>query len=191
LSFWDRHPDEIIDFWEKGEAKVTKDRFRLISHWLKTFQYDSLLDVGCGNGNLIKYCKIPYTKYLGVDFSVEMLKRLKQAFPNHKVIHAKFLERDLPQSDIVIAHSFLEHQYYFWGSICKLVFLAKKGLLFNVLVSTQGLLKFNPRGFWERVLTPCDYRDLMDLLRRRNFAVHDLDFYARSERYVFCRRLKR
>lgn len=187
MSFWDRHPAEIIDFWEKGEPQITRNRFRLISQWLKTFQYDSLLDVGCGNGNLIKYCKIPSTKYLGVDFSIEMLKRLKQTFPEHTIIHVKFLECDLPQSDIVIAHSFLEHQKDFWRSISKLADLANQGLLFNVLVSEHGSLQFNPHGFWERILGAQEYKDLLKILSR-NFKVDYLDFYARSEKYVFCRR---
>jgi len=186
-NFWDNHPDEIIDFWEKGEAQVTIDRFHLISKWLKTQNYESLLDIGCGNGNLIKYCGIPESKYLGVDSSKEMLKRLSQAHPNHKVINAKFLECDLPQFHTVVAHGFLEHQQLFWESIYKLVKLTKKRLLFNVLVADKASLTYNPRGCWERILGLGHLKRLREGLTA-NFSFNALKFYARSEEYFFCER---
>lgn len=187
-NYWDKHPDEIIEFWEKGEAKVTRDRFRLISRWLSGIgDYESLLDIGCGNGNLIRYCSISDSKYLGVDSSKEMLKRLTENYPKHRVIAAKFLECDLSQSDIVVAHGFLEHQPDFWESISKLANLARKSLTLNVLTSDQGKLEFKSHGCWQRILDPEEFGKLKDVLSK-DFSVSELKFYARAEKYVFCTR---
>jgi len=181
--FWDKHPDEIIEFWDRKEPRVTKDRFSLISSFLSKIEYDSLLDIGCGNGNLIKYCKIPSSKYIGVDFAKGMLERLKKNYPDYKVIEANFLDCSPPRADVVIAHSFLEHQLLFWNCIDKLASLAKKALLINVLVKDKGKVEYNPSGYWERVLSLEEFNKLKERLSK-SFSIQEIKFYARPERYL-------
>jgi len=185
-SFWDRYTDYIIEYW-KREERVTKDRFSLISSYLDRIVYTTLLDVGCGNGNLVRYCHISSSKYLGIDSSREMVKVFKRDFPSHRTIVSDFLKCSLSKRDVVIAHSFLEHQREFWKCIEKLKRLANKALFFNVLVSTKSSLVYNPRGYWLRVLSKEDLERLKEGLSK-DFSIEEVRFYARPEYYLFCQR---
>ncbi len=53
-----------------------------------------VLDVGCGNGRLLSELGTKKIKYLGIDFSNELVKRARQRYPSRR-----FITRDITLDD--------------------------------------------------------------------------------------------
>ncbi|MCD4760666.1 class I SAM-dependent methyltransferase [bacterium] len=72
-----------------------------------------VLDLGCGNGRLIKSLEEAHDKYhyLGVDFSEGLIKEAKRKFPNHIFILADMVDLDFePESfDMVFMIASFHH----------------------------------------------------------------------------------
>lgn len=74
----------------------------------------SILDFGCGFGNLIKSLKLKGDnfKYLGVDIVDDFIKKAKEEYPNYNFMIRNFLEEPLPgKFDIVIASGSLNSNF--------------------------------------------------------------------------------
>lgn len=80
----------------------------------------SIYEVGCGNGNTIKYFGVPFNKYRGVDPSRKAIESLKEAFPEYgKWVFNMSFEESVnywTKGDAVVlatfgAASYFMHQY--------------------------------------------------------------------------------
>ena len=82
--------------WDGVKKKKSKNRYKVLLKLLK-FKYNkksfSLLDVGCGYGELVKYLpkNLKY-KYTGIDIVEEMINSAKQ---NHENQNCKFYLKDI------------------------------------------------------------------------------------------------
>lgn len=83
----------------------------LIQSVVKTQNFASLLDVGCGNGRvaeIAQQCKVEYT---GLDVSEKLIQLAREKYPNESFVVGSML--NLPfldeQFDIVIAIASLQH----------------------------------------------------------------------------------
>jgi ubiquinone/menaquinone biosynthesis C-methylase UbiE len=72
---------------------------------------DSIIDIGCGNGRLLKNSKIQNPNYLGIDFSEGLIAQAKKDFPDYKfeVLDVQNLKALNKQFDIGFAVSVLNH----------------------------------------------------------------------------------
>lgn len=183
--YWDNYTDKIIEYWNKEEEK-TKKRFSIINNWLESVEYQSLLDIGCGNGNLIRYCKIPTNKYLGIDYSEEMLKILRKDFPEYNTMLLDFISNNsLSKVDTVVATGFLEHQPGLYSSINKIKKLAKKEFIIDLIVDKENTLVFTNKGYWSHKIDKRGFSTLKDNLNK-DYIIEENNI---NNRYlIFCRR---
>lgn len=84
-AFWDRKAGESgVDGIGRSSSSIA-DTFELLAHIARTLDLrtsDSLLDVGCGNGELGIHLKYIVQRYLGLDVSMEQLDVLDRRCPS-------------------------------------------------------------------------------------------------------------
>ncbi|MFN6571610.1 class I SAM-dependent methyltransferase [Dendronalium sp. ChiSLP03b] len=111
----------------------------------------SVLDIGCGKGELLDYFKLqlPYINslnYLGIDIVPAFISAAKQRFPlnsfqNHNFIHPSFLPEK--QFDIVLALGVLvtrvrEYNLFVEYFVKKMVKCARKCVVFNIISDIEA-----------------------------------------------------
>ena len=87
----------LLEFWRMKKAVP----------WIK----GSILDIGCGSGNLLKYL-IKEINYLGVDILDEAITKAKKVYPTHKFILLKDVEQfklSVGKYDTIVVLAVLEH----------------------------------------------------------------------------------
>lgn len=181
---------EFEKYWnEKNKAELER-HWRLIERLAKQFPYSSLLDVGCGIGNLIAFTSLA-TKdnYLGIDISPPMVDRAGVLHPGYRFEVADPMEFST-QSDLVVANGFLFHQHDFFLKLHRLVGLTKTCLIFNLMVGSEGCSKRSSEGYWTRVLGTDEYMFMKKNLEKE-FRLREVKFGewgGREEYYLRCER---
>lgn len=56
----------------------------------KHFTGGKFLDIGCGTGILLKYCKVSPKNYMGIDVSSKMIKIFRKKYPEYAAICGDF-----------------------------------------------------------------------------------------------------
>lgn len=190
-TYWDKNTQEIINYWDEEHKESTLERFAILSSFLLPEPYESLLDVGCGHGNLVKYCDISEQKYIGVDYSVEMIKRARERYPGYTFLHSDIMDYD-KRVDALVAHGFLYHQYNLFEVLSKLSGLTRRLLIFNVNVRSKGRSYLHPEGYWSRDLAKEEYGYLKRKLERTGFVIREVLYKSWSEGpkeyYLKCER---
>lgn len=99
----------------------------------------SVLDVGCGVGDLYKYLQDSFARvdYCGLDVVPGMIAAAKQKYPGARFVHANVLDFT-EQYDYVLASGALTYNMQggkelYFEIIKHMYALAKKGVAFNVL----------------------------------------------------------
>ncbi|MCX6322171.1 MAG: class I SAM-dependent methyltransferase [Bacteroidia bacterium] len=104
--------DEFINFDGKFEQLI--DKFRMVINSLNLHQSDSLLDIGCGRGELVIYHALNGGKATGVDFSDEAIKLANAKAGKLKadcLFHINSFEKidEEIKFDRIISIDFIEH----------------------------------------------------------------------------------
>ncbi|MCS6899794.1 MAG: class I SAM-dependent methyltransferase [Myxococcales bacterium] len=106
-EFWQNCPD-----FSKYNPGVLHRR-RRISHLLRSIQFDSLLDVGCGDGENLLWLRsiLPtYVRFHGVDLSSETVEANRKRLPFASFDTLNLAQDALPcQFDAVLCTEVLEH----------------------------------------------------------------------------------
>lgn len=76
------------EFDQTREKKLWPE---LLSLFKNAKDGDSVLDVGCGNGRLLKVFEKKKIKYLGIDQSQELIKKAKEKYPKHEFAYGDIL----------------------------------------------------------------------------------------------------
>ena len=93
---------ELETGWDEKQKQI--DKMELVSSLIVG---ESVLDVGCGTGDLYRYLK--NVDYVGVDQSSDMLDRAEKRNPFVRFIQKNLYEIDLPQFDTVVCLDVLHH----------------------------------------------------------------------------------
>jgi SAM-dependent methyltransferase len=127
----------------KGVHWISKEtqekRFEILLKFIKDDLYSSsLIDAGCGFGDLIKYfsSKNLYPKsYIGIDKEDFFIQIASSIYPNTKFLQLDILKDKLPQTDYYICSGAMnileENEMQLF--IKKCINSSKKGFIFNFL----------------------------------------------------------
>lgn len=151
-EMWDRSgqekdPMKALHFLNKGKPvneNIYDDIACELSERLKLTKNDSLLEVGCGNGLLLKRLKNQAKYVFGVDLSIEMLKQIKD--PQIKTVQAE--ASNLPFEncvfDKIVSHSifhYFPNLKYAENSVLEMVRVCKPGGRIVISDILNGYLK--------------------------------------------------
>lgn len=133
--------------WFSKESQLKK--FDILTG-IGNLNNSSILDIGCGNGDLCGYLNERYTgiQYTGIDFIENFLDNAieqNKQYANTKFYHGDFMSGELPPADYVFACGSLNYKNsdpdFVFKAISRLYKHANKALGFNLLCKT-----LNPDG---------------------------------------------
>lgn len=147
---FERHGDSHLGVdWPKLEDvdKRYKVMLDLIHLDIKTFSNVSLLDFGCGTGQLYTFLKeknLGGIKYAGLDISEKFISHCRDKFPENQFFVKNLLEEEfsIPSFDYWVMNgvftekrelSFNEMWDYFKKMIIRAYRFTKRGLAFNLM----------------------------------------------------------
>lgn len=123
--------DEIADNFSRTRS-IARKELKKFNRFVK--RGDFLLDLGCGNGQLIDALQEKEVNYIGIDSSPRLVKIAQQKHPSHRFIAGDILKTTFPTEtfDGVFAIALLHH-------------IPSFSLQLNVLQEATRVLK--PNGF--------------------------------------------
>lgn len=184
--------DEFEKYWNVQNKDSLLRRWGIVQS-LQLEPPKSLLDVGCGIGNLITFTPLATeNNYLGIDISQSMIERAKVLHPGYdfRVMDPMELPQH-PVEDVVVAHGFLLHQHDLFLKLHRLKEVTRKCLIIDVLVADEGYSKRSQEGYWTRVLGEEEYGFMKKDLEKE-FVIEEVKFEAwvgHTEYYLSCRRI--
>ncbi|MBN2482581.1 MAG: class I SAM-dependent methyltransferase [Candidatus Omnitrophica bacterium] len=142
--------------YRQGLDQVMYEKYRLVLDIAAVKSGDTILDIGCGRGEIVYYCVQRGAKTLGIDYSPdaigiaqETIDKLDESLRNNaKVCVADFTEYDFPDRyDTILMVEVFEHLYD-W-QIEKFI-----GKLKDILKDNGKLIITTPNYWYERYLYP-------------------------------------
>jgi len=182
--------DDFEVYWNQRNKASLEKRWGLVQRLAKP-PYSSILDVGCGLGNLIAFTSLA-TKdnYWGIDISPPMVERARALHPSYRFKVEDPMKFGEGQADLVVAHGFLLHQHDLFLKLHRLTQLGEH-LIFDVLVTREGYSRRSPKGYWTRVLGDEEYGFMKKDLEKE-FVLEEVKFgewSGHTEYYLNCRRI--
>jgi len=179
-----------VQGWHSIEAQ--QNRFQALCEPLDLTN-KSILDLGCGYGDLKRYLEQPINQqlitnhqiasYLGIDQHSAFIKSARQHFistPNTEFIKADFSNRALPQVDIIIASGSLNYrsrqQDYLQKLILAMYASANEAVAFNLLDSRyfesgKLLIAHDPQEILSFCRSICVHSQLFDHYANNDFTI--------------------
>ena len=165
------HRDRILKFgadssralgWTSNEGQLA--RFKIIEELLGDLSDKSILDAGCGHGDLREYIgdKFSGLRYAGIDqidSFIDVAVERYAHYPETAFYFGDFYKADLPVMDYVVVCGALNYKSndpeYVFKAITKLFNNCRLGLVFNMLKSIENeegiLVAYDP----EIILAHC------------------------------------
>ncbi|MEZ9232244.1 class I SAM-dependent methyltransferase [Vibrio amylolyticus] len=172
-----------IQGWSSDHSQQA--RFEIIKS-ATNFDGKSVLDLGCGYGELFDYLSQDYqlAAYTGVDQQHQFLrvakKRLSETHLPCQFVRADISQYSAPNSDVVIASGSLNYQSrdpeYLTKMINRMYAMANDIVIFNLLDSStfpkQNLLTgYNKKGTLFYCKTLCSHVELIDGYANEDFTI--------------------
>lgn len=139
----EKHPRGVKSYrwWCKAEQYSRFQELLKIAGTLKNLSGNSVLDIGCGRGDLYGYFikKNVLVRYTGVDIMPQFIDEAKMLYRKAEFIQSPFLEWNTAKRyDYVFASGLIstrisDNEKYMKQSISKMWELTKQGLVFNFL----------------------------------------------------------
>ncbi len=135
------HSPEALRWTEDGQSA----RYQAITELLKKINPGTLLDFGCGFGDLYEHLKMKGFKinYTGIDINEAVIKRAQERFPDARFICTDIEEDEIPERfDAVVACGVFNLRVAgidesFKGSLKKLYNLTDRVLIVDLLTGHQ------------------------------------------------------
>lgn len=164
------------------EYALSQNDPRLVIHKTKTYGTlnsigKNILDLGCGNGELLKYLKNDFGSYLGVDYSDALVNKANKDFSQENI---KFFQGDIRQKleikrkfDIIILNDIIHHtdfnvikhakEYLAWGGV--------------IIISEPILKDCNGKNFgWVWLNKPLKAKNIVPVLNTKYAKEHPPDY---------------
>jgi 2-polyprenyl-3-methyl-5-hydroxy-6-metoxy-1,4-benzoquinol methylase len=97
--------------YHRGVLSTLVERWRLQKAAQYIYANDTVLDLACGEGNLIAYLS-PTARYLGIDVSDSSIRAARRRYPSRQFILGDLTQLELDAFkpfDVVVILAFLEH----------------------------------------------------------------------------------
>ncbi len=137
-----KHPTPYTGISGKIEYKRAKRIYRLIKKFGKHKSINTIVEIGCEQGNLLNFLseKFPKTKLYGTDISKVALERASQSLPNDVVLMENDITQEIPkikEHDVLICSEVLEHIPDYEKAIENIAKLAKEDTLVIITVPLE------------------------------------------------------
>lgn len=153
-----------------------KSQLQIIKNFIPYSESKRILDVGCGDGTILKYVKV-FNSYTGVDISSTRIKRCKKKFNSPKI---NFIKYDIVLSfpfknnifDVVIASEIIEHvpDPIFFLQECKRV-LKKDGVLILSTPISRRYIEQTDKLYNEQHLYIYSLKQLIFEIQKNGFKI--------------------
>ena len=136
--------------WNSKESQEI--RFEIITSFIRDeLEKSSILDVGCGFGDIILFWQkrgIKPREYIGIDSVEKFVKISTKRFSSLdfvKILHRDILIDNIPRSDWLIASGSLNilSEFDSWFFIERMLEYSKRGVVFNILKGEKKSENFN------------------------------------------------
>ncbi|MEW5758307.1 MAG: class I SAM-dependent methyltransferase [Candidatus Omnitrophota bacterium] len=128
-SVWNEWNDMIY------HSPAPRIRRKKVLSWIKNLQINSLLDVGCGNGQFLRETSLafPHIKMSGADISFAVIETNQKHIPHINFFNLDLINENVPKKfDIVVSMEVIEHCDDYVVAVRKLSEMAGKYLLLTV-----------------------------------------------------------
>ena len=132
IKDWHMYNNPFIRFFAlSGHRKILKDIRDNIDN-------EVLLDIGCGNGEILSEKKIPH--YIGLDSNLACLIELKKSFPHALAVNCDILNTPIRSESITntISTHVLEHIYFLAEALQEVSRVMKPQGFFHIVIPTEG-----------------------------------------------------
>lgn len=146
------HPDETAQAVGWKEQKGQEKRFEILAS-IGDLNNASILDLGCGCGDLKKYLDGRFSNfhYIGVDLMPEFIETAKERFKDAEhtwFYHGDFSNMQLPEMDYILISGALTYKVqevdYHTSMIEKIYNCVNKGFGFNMLTANAKITERKP-----------------------------------------------
>lgn len=190
-TWWDKNIPSIRARWTTDNKFSTLRNYATVNSFIRKIpSYSTFLDVGSGWGGIPKHCRIAPEKYLGIDFSIEMVRLARDLFPRYRFEHHSFQEYVPPVEgfDVVVSKDFLGHQRDYFECLDKMILMTNKLLVIDANVSSKSVNIETPKGWWDRQLSVGEFERLKEILtsRFREFELSKSKKSPHFEGYIGC-----
>lgn len=147
----EENPDKYAWICGWSDKHNQYKRFEILSK-IGIKNKDAVLDIGCGGGEFIQYCKDADLKvnYVGIDINPYYLKIAQVKFPEHTFINSNGWDLTSNDYDWAVASGVFTLEanptYILWYVGFIMERLVNKGFAFNLLNSKapEGLVSYDP-----------------------------------------------
>jgi len=182
----DRPNYDVLD-WASAESQIT--RFVVLAENVD-LAGKSLLDVGCGLGDLLAFCKKLGIEadYTGVDLLETMVRAAQERHPDGRFIQADIFRSDPfdeRKFDVVFCSGALNlnlgnNREFLPVAVSRMLWFSRRHVVLN-------LLRKQP-GFHDRTYFCHDPDDVRELLRPLPCEIRILQDYLPNDFTIFCRK---
>lgn len=83
-EYWENRYKNNETSGDGSYGKLALFKSSIINNFIKDYNIKSILDLGCGDGNQLKYFNTTNINYIGVDPSITIINKLKEIYKNDK-----------------------------------------------------------------------------------------------------------
>jgi len=142
-----KHFDDNVDKYDINDSRIVNwnnkysqfIRFKILCD-IADLKKTSILDVGCGVGDLYNYLQLRFQEftYEGIDINTKLLRKAEQKYPKAKFSNKPIDEFQSGTFDYVFAsglfgHRLDDYENKYFEIIEKMYNIAQKGIGFNML----------------------------------------------------------
>lgn len=136
---------------------IERRRVKTILNFLNTGQQDTVLEIGCGAGNILE--QIPSTRLHGIDLSTFLIKKSQRRLASHQAILARSNAEQLPFANArfrkLVCSEVLEHVSSPRQVVCEMARVATADAVLVISVPNEawiervkGIIRWLGLGRW-------------------------------------------
>lgn len=164
---------EGFDSWQQGDVRHL--RLRLAQTLIADYNFNSVLEVGCGKGHSTQFFKRVNNRVVGIDKSDTAIQKARQTFPDIEFYSVPPVSAAITY-DLVVIQCVLAYMPDWTGEIERSSWMGKRGLVCEYIPPT-------PKGFVESAAALLEAFNKHFHIERRLFLNDDVVILFGLSRY--------